>query len=145
MELELFKKTIDMYKEHKATCFAIYCSYPKYVAKGYVNRVRKETTGCVHLGLNYKELMASKGVQIGNNGLPYGVWVNGYENVLIEHNGNYQVRMYPCDTAKTNTEWYLDNNPITKQELIDMGILKAQNKPHTECFNVKLENVIDLM
>ena len=50
----------------------------------------------------------------------------------------------PLKNVKTKTQYFLDNEPITKEELIERGIIK--DKPHTDkkCFNIKLENLIEL-
>lgn len=102
----------------------------------------KISKGVVRMGIAYSNLKANK--EKDTQGLPYGQFE--INNVLIEHNGKYQVRLYPskCKNHRTHTTYYYNGIEKTKQELIDMGVIKV--KPYQErlCFNVKLENLIAL-
>lgn len=102
----------------------------------------KKSSGVVRMGIAYSNLKANK--EKDTQGLPYGQFE--IDNVLIEHNGKKQVRMYPsaCPKHRTHTTYIYNGVEKTKQELIEMGVIKV--KPYQErlCFNVKLENLIAL-
>ena len=126
-----------------------FCSFPK-LRKEFNGRVRKETTAVVCFGKSYRNLKVNQGREEESfQGLPSSQHFI-IDNVLIEQNKDnvvsYLVRVYPntLKNIKNETKWYFDNVEITKQELIERGIIK--DTPHTEipCWNVKLENLLAL-
>ena len=126
---------------------ATYQSFPK-LRKEWNGRVRKVSSGTISMNKNYRNLKVNQDRE-EFNGLPESQHFV-IDNVLIEQNKDneisYLVRCYPATlkNAKTKTQYFLDNEPITKEELIERGIIK--DKPHTDtpCFNIKLENLIEL-
>lgn len=127
----------------------MYQSFPK-LRKEFNGRVRKETTAVVCFGKSYRNLKVNQGREEESfQGLPSSQHFI-IDNVLIEQNKDnvvsYLVRVYPntLKNIKNETKWYFDNVEITKQELIERGIIK--DTPHTEipCWNVKLENLLAL-
>ena len=126
---------------------ATFQSFPKLKVE-YNGRVKKVSHALISMNKNYRNLKVNEGrtdFKGLNEGEKYVI-----NNVLIEkvkdNETSYLVRCYPgtLKNVKTETQYYLDNEPITKQELIERGIIK--DKPHTEvpCFNVKLENLLEL-
>lgn len=119
-----------------------YCSFPKPRAKFKDCTIKKVTKGVYRLGIAYKNLASKK--DITTEKLPYGEWVQPMVNKLIKHNDSYQLRVYMTGNKKhkATTQWYLNDEPITKQELIDMGAISDSKSSHVELFNIKLENII---
>ena len=102
----------------------------------------KKSSGVVRMGIAYSHLKQNKDVE--TKGLSYGHFE--IDNVLIEHNGKKQVRMYPsaCPKHRTHTTYIYNGVEKTKQELIEMGVLDSKPRKAVPCFNVKLENLISL-
>ena len=48
------------------------------------------------------------------------------------------------NNAKPNVKYYLDNQEISKEELIQMGALRDNQREKPLCFNVKMENLLEL-
>jgi hypothetical protein len=127
-----------------------FCSFPK-LRKEFNGRVKKTTCGVCSMKKDYRNLKINEG-RTDFEGLYGGSEKYRYviPNLLIEKNENgnvsYLLRVYPhtLKNVHNRTIYEFDGVEITKQELIDRGILK--DKPHTDipCFNVKLENLMAL-
>ncbi len=136
----------EMAKGGQNIC-ATYQSFPK-LRKEWNGRVRKVSSGVISMNKNYRNLKVNQD-KTEFQGLPESQHYV-IDNVLIEQNKDnettYLVRCYPATlkNVKTKSQYFLDNEPITKEELIERGIIK--DKPHTDvpCFNIKLENLIEL-
>lgn len=108
------------------------------------NGIIKVTTGVYRLGVNYshiKSVIAKNGGKV--NPLPYGKWL--IENLIIDNNGKYQVRITQASMDfKPSSKYLLNGKETSKDSLIQSGLLK--DKPHTasNVFNVKLENIIQI-
>ena len=118
----------------------------------YKNRIRKVTSGVVRVGIDFSHLSENQGRTTG--ALNYGTWhKKNYviENVSKDNVVSYLVRLYPskCKNHKKTTLWYLDDQLVTSEWLIENGyakqeqLFKSSNSPLT-CFNVGLENLISL-
>lgn len=103
------------------------------------NTIEKHTNGVFKMGINYKNLKVNKDKE--TKSLPYGEWE--ITNFIIKHKDSFQLRLYPsqCKKHKTKSFYLLNGNPITKNELLEMGLLKEQDKKEIVCFNIKLENL----
>lgn len=125
-------------------------SFPK-LRKEWNGRVKKVSVGTISMNKNYRNLSVNKDrAEEDFKPLPASMHFV-IDNILLEkvnedNSVSYLVRCYPgtLKNVKMSSEYTLDNQPITKQELIDRGIIK--DKPHTDipCFNIKLENLIAL-
>lgn len=49
--------------------------------------------------------------------LPWGQWVEGFENKLISHKDNLYLRYYDVANAKTTSVWFVDGRLATEDEL----------------------------
>ena len=123
-----------------------YSSNPKPLKEFKNHTITKVTEGVYRLGIAYCNLKSKIGVKTEN--LPYGHWESEFKNLLLSHDGNDYLRIYTTNNPKhkSHTTYYLDGEEITKEELIEMGAMsESQSKSkHTELFNVKLENVIQI-
>ena len=115
--------------------------------KAFKDRVRKETTSVLRLGVNYGNLKENENKEI--NPLPtYLEW--HYKNIILRNinTNGLLVRVYTSKVKNytPSVQYYLDNEPITKQELIDMGALNASQSKSFDgnTFNIKLDNIISL-
>ena len=76
-------------------------SRPMKTRKGVSAVVTKSVRSTVMVGANHDnrqsviEARANGEAPSENQGLPWGSWVNGLENRVIEHKGNFYVRLYP--------------------------------------------------
>ena len=106
------------------------------------NTIEKYSSGVYRLGISYKNIGKVK--DITTHSLPYGEWA--IANFIIKHNDNLQLRLYSstCKYHKTKSTYLLNGQPITKNELLEMGLIKEQPKKELICFNIKLENLINI-
>ena len=124
----------------------VYQSFPA-TKNAWKTRVRKETCGVVRLGINYKNLKDNQN-RVDFQDLPSSQRFI-LKNIVIENNKenqvSYLVRLYfSSNNAKPSVKYYLDNQEISKEALIEMGALKDSKKEKPLCFNVKMENLLEL-
>lgn len=123
--------------------------------------IRKETDMKFRFGINYSHMAINKDKDIGS--LPWGHWVPGLENLVIEHTKvldkktgetetNYYLRVTSCDPAHPESgadviaTRYIDanGNLITKAEAIAIvGEKKLQGSPRP-VYNIKFSNIIKI-
>lgn len=89
--------------------------------------------------------------------LPYGKWVNGQENKLIEHKGELYLRFYTMKNAKSEKAYFVNGMPATAEQIVviknyesskyqqsgtqaAVGLVENQVMPK----NIKLSNIIEL-
>jgi len=111
--------------------------------------IKKVTKGVARIGVNYGHIRAIKESGVTPQSLPYGEWKEGEENIIIEHNGKYQVRLTTTGNSKHRgkTAYYLNGKPIEKEALESMDIVVPSywNRSHSgPVFNVKLENILQV-
>lgn len=110
------------------------------------NTIEKVTSGLYRFGINYANMASVKAKikDLSTSKLPWGKWQ--IKNYLIEHKGDYYVRMYPSSFKhKTSKTYYLLNGvKVEKQKLISMGLIKDEPPKQKDCFVIKLENLIGL-
>lgn len=89
--------------------------------------------------------------------LPYGDWVKGMENKVILHKGEFYMRAYKMNNAKSIVEYFVNGVPATATQV---ALLKAKEaaakKPsntqsaeglfvnQVRPFNIKFDNVLEL-
>lgn len=85
-------------------------------------KVIKRTEGDFLFGGSFKEKVEEKLDQKGLidenyevGSLPWGKWVEGAENKVIEHKGEYYMRYYPSDNA-SSVEYFIDDAKATDEE-----------------------------
>ena len=137
MELEKFNELQSKIKKG---------SYYKMVFKSIKeikgNTIEKVSNGVYRFGINYKNI--SKVKDITTHSLLWGEWQT--QNFILKHKETLYLRVYPstCKYHKTKSFYLLNGKETTKQELIEMGLLKEQNTKEMLCFNIKLENLISI-
>ena len=86
-------------------------------------KVIKSTEGDFMFGCSFKERVEEKLDQKGLidenyevGSLPWGKWVEGAENKVIEHKGEYYMRYYPSDKP-SRVDYYINDALATDEEL----------------------------
>ena len=111
--------------------------------------VRKETDMVIRLGVNYANMEINAGRQTGS--LPWGAWVEGLENLVLEHKGNYYLRV--TSTTPENpesgadviaTRYILNGRVISKEEAIAIVGEKKMKGSASPVYNLKFENILRL-
>lgn len=113
--------------------------------------VTKRTKAQVRFGVSYDHMASVQNKRISgelpgmNQGLRWGQWKDGYENLVIEHKGNHYLRCSLFPGARSNTQYLLDGQPVSKDELKDICNPSALKSSDTkDCFNVNMSNILSI-
>ena len=109
----------------------------------------KESDMRIRIGVSYANMAVNANKQTGS--LPWGTWVPGLENLVVEHKGNYYLRISsttpenPESGADTIATRYIRNGQqITKEEVVAIiGEKKVASRAST-VYNIKFENILRL-
>lgn len=107
----------------------------------------KESDMVIRLGVAYSNMKINENRQTGK--LPWGHWVEGLENLVIEHKGKFYLRISSTDPANPEsgadvvaTRYLKDGAEITKHDVVTLvGEQKGSASP---VYNVKFENILKL-
>lgn len=117
----------------------------KDLGKGIV----KESDMVIRLGVNYANMKINKDRETGS--LPWGKWVEGLENLVVEHKGNYYLRITSTDPANPEsgadviaTRYLMDGQEISKAQVIEMIGESKLSGNASPVYNVKFENIVRL-
>ena len=156
MEKQEFLNTLSTIKNGHY-CIMQWESQPHVLKAFKGSKVQKISTGVVRIGVAYNNIAeiqtrtATTGAEPSS--LPYGHYVDGLENILIEHKDNFQVRITKAKNMKrikggdyvpqkAEVQWLLDGVLTTKEELVNAGVISASESANdSPIFNVKLENI----
>ena len=111
------------------------------------NGITKESDMRIRVGVSYKNLKVNQEKE--TQSLPWGKWVEGLENLVVEHKGNYYLRITstnPGDLENSNdviaTRYIKNGVEISKEEVIsEIGEKKLVSNP-SMVYNIKFENII---
>lgn len=109
----------------------------------------KESDMVIRLGINYTNMKINENKKTGQ--LPWGRWVEGLENLVVEHKGNYYLRITSTDPSHPEsgadviaTRYLRNGQEISKEEVIYMiGGDKTSSKA-SPVYNVKFENILKI-
>lgn len=111
--------------------------------------IRKESDMRIRVGVQYSNMSINAERETGS--LPWGSWVPGFENLVVEHKGNYYLRI--TSTTPENpesgsdivaTRYIRNGQRITKEEVAGIiGEKKMATKPAL-VYNIKFENILSL-
>ena len=116
-------------------------------AKDLGEGVVKETDMVIRLGVSYANMSINEGKQTGS--LPWGHWVEGMENLVLEHKGNYYLRI--TSTTPENpesgadviaTRYLLNGEVISKESAIAIVGEKKMKGSASPVYNLKFENIL---
>ncbi len=122
------------------------------VLKDYRGRVEKETIGNYRIGIDYSNMAINKDKITGS--LPYGFFEYSNEILYSPATDTYQLRLTQTfnKNLKPMVKYYLDGNPITKEELINLNALGSRERnpqpfdPYERpVFNVKLNSIVEII
>lgn len=107
----------------------------------------KETDMRIRIGVSYQNLSINEGREVKS--LPWGHWVEGLENIVLEHKGNYYLRITSTNPEHPDegddvlaTRYIKDNETISKEEamkIVDEKKFKGNASP---IYNIKFENIV---
>lgn len=122
------------------------------VKKGkYVSLKKKKDLGegiekisdlVIRLGVDYANMKVAEGKEVG--GLPWGKWVEGLEGLVIEHKGNYYLRVASSYSNNGKSIYLLNGNEISKEEVIAILGEKKVQSSNPDVYNIKFENILEL-
>ena len=115
--------------------------------KYYGNGLVKETDMTIRLGVNFANLESNKGRVIGQ--LPWGQWVSGLENYVIEHtdkkgNHNMYLRVTSTNAHISKSRYLLNGQEVDKSVAEEMIGTKKLSSKESEVYNVNFKNIIRL-
>jgi hypothetical protein len=123
----------------------------KYISltkkKDLGNGLVKNSKMVIRLGINFANMKVNEGRETGS--LPWGHWVEGLENLVIEHTNkkgetNYYLRVANSYADNTSTEYLLNGEVVSKEVAIaTVGEKKLQSQ-FSDVYNIKFENIIAL-
>lgn len=113
------------------------------------NGVVKESDMVIRLGVNYSNMKINENKE--TKSLPWGHWVEGLENLVIEHKGNYYLRITSTNPQNPEvgadviaTRYIKDGCEITKQEALALVGEKKMASRASCVYNIKFENITKL-
>ena len=113
------------------------------------NGITKESDMVIRLGVNYANMQINEDKQTGS--LKWGHWVEGLGNLVLEHKGNYYLRITSTDPQHpergadvVDTKYYRDGNEISKDEASAIVGEKKMSSKASPVYNIKFENIIKL-
>ena len=118
----------------------------KYVSlkkkKDLGNGIEKISDLVISLGVDYANMKVAEGKEVG--GLPWGKWVEGLEGLVIEHKGNYYLRVASSYSNNGKSIYLLNGNEISKEEVIAILGEKKVLSANPDVYNIKFENILEL-
>lgn len=106
------------------------------------NGVTKESDMLIRLNIKYANMKAVEGQATGP--LPWGHWVKGLENVVIEHKGNYYLRVANGYTDVISKPKFLfSGKEISKEDAMRIvGNAKAFETKESPVYSIKFDNIV---
>ena len=128
-------------------------SRPMKTRKGVTDTLTKSVRSTVMVGANYdnrecvQDARANGDAPAENAGLPWGNWVEGLENRVIENKGKFYLRIYPVKNADgtrraCKTIFRRNGEIVPKASLQALCLASefAESKPHT-CYTLEEVNL----
>lgn len=112
--------------------------------KDYGNGVTKISRITYRLGVQPKNMKVYKDSGREPGGLPWGQWVKGLEGRVIEHKGSYYLRVAESHTPWASSQYYLNGNPITKEEAVAIVGEKKMSSGESPVYNIKFDNIVKI-
>lgn len=124
------------------------------VKKGrYVSLKKKKDLGegvvkiselVIRLGVDYANMKINEDRTTPIQPLKWGHWVEGLEGLVIEHKGNFYLRVASSYSNTTHSYYYKDDKQISKDEVIALIGEKKLKSVNPDVYNIKFDNIIEL-
>ena len=98
----------------------------------------------IRLGVDYANMKINEDRTTPIQPLKWGHWVKGLEGLVIEHKGNYYLRVASSYSNNGKSIYLLNGEEVDKsvvEELIGAKKLESQN---ADVYNIKFENILAL-
>lgn len=109
----------------------------------------KESDLVIRLGVDYSHLAINEGKETGS--LKWGHWVEGLEGLVLEHKGNYYLRVTSTDPAHPDsgadviaTRYLVNGQPASKEQVLSLVGEKPLTGSASPVYNIKFENIISI-
>lgn len=116
----------------------------------YYGRLTKVVSGQMCFNGNYENMVNNRLTREGiefefvAGSLPWGQWVEGCENKVIAHKGEYYIRLYPTPNTKMKVTYYLDGVECTDADMKHITPFLPQRKESAKQENAGLEGTKQL-
>lgn len=127
----------------KGTYITIEYETPMVTKSAFKNEtVTKRTRGVFRLGVAYGKMKINQGKEI--EGLPYGEWVEGMVNCLIQKGEQYYLRITKSLNKKHKVfnSYFLNGEEINYEDLMAKDMLRKQSPSTSPIRTIKIENII---
>lgn len=86
--------------------------------------IQKHTIQTFRTGVTYANMKVNANKVTGP--LPWGHWVAGYENYLIEHKDNHYLRVTNSFNHTSKVQWLLNGQEVDGQELVNQKLISEK-------------------
>lgn len=110
--------------------------------------VTKETTLIIRLGVIFSNMKINS--ERETHSLPWGNWVEGYENLVIEHKGSYYLRVTSVNPSELEKNeiiseiYYKEGIIISKKEAEKIIGIKKTTNSEASVYNIKFDNILNI-
>ena len=108
------------------------------------NGVKKITDMVIRLGVDYANMKVNENRETEIGSLPWGKWVEGLEGYVIEHKGNYYLRVASSYSNTTKSIYTLNGIEVSKEQIENLVAPSKLNSKPSDVYNIKFENIIQL-
>ena len=98
----------------------------------------------IRLGVNYANMAINKDRTTPIQPLRWGHWVEGLEGLVLEHKGQYYLRVANSYSNNTKNIYLKDNNEISYHDVVNLIGEKKVQSANPDVYNVKFENILAL-
>lgn len=101
----------------------------------YYGRVVKRVVAQMQFGYSYENACNNRcadGVTFVADSLPWGAWVEGLENKVIVHKGEYYLRLYDITNKAPKVTYYVDGAIATSEQIAEFMAFVPQSKSYSE-------------
>lgn len=119
------------------------------------NGFSKQSTMNMRIGVSYANMKINEDKQTGE--LPWGKWVKGFENYIIEHTpkGKTELNYYLRVSSKTpdnpdgntdtlETKYFHDGKEVTKEEVLAVVGEKKLSSDFSAVYNINFDNILSI-
>lgn len=111
------------------------------------NGVTKESDMRVRIGVDYSSMSINS--DRGTGSLPWGHWVEGLESIVIEHKGNYYLRVTSTTPENPDgcadviaTRYTKDFEEISREDAESIVGTKKMSSSASPVYNIKFDNIV---